>query len=48
MALHFAEGSVHTIQTHQSYIGYRILNGMQEKDVLKPMPADSLVYTGRP
>ena len=46
MALHFAEGSVHTIQTHQSYIGYRILNGMQEKDVLKPMPADSLVYTG--
>ena len=46
MALHFAEGSVHTIQTHQSYIGYRILNGMQEKDVLKPMPAESLVYTG--
>ncbi|MBQ1398239.1 MAG: alpha-galactosidase, partial [Clostridia bacterium] len=34
------------IQTHQSYIGYRILNGMQEKDVLKPMPAESLVYTG--
>lgn len=46
MALHFAEGSVHTIQTRQSYMGYRILNGMQGKDVLKPMPADSLVYTG--
>ena len=46
MALHFAEGSVHTIQTHQSYMGYRILNGMQKDDVLKPMPADSLVYTG--
>ncbi|MBQ3355614.1 MAG: hypothetical protein IJG45_00680 [Oscillospiraceae bacterium] len=46
MALHLAEGSVHTIQTHQSYIGYRILNGMQKKDVLKPMPPESLVYTG--
>ena len=46
MALHLAEGSVHTIQTHQSYMGYRILNGMQGKDVLQPMPADSLVYTG--
>ena len=46
MALHLAEGSVHTIQTHQSYMGYRILNGMQKKDVLKPMPSNSLVYTG--
>ena len=46
MALHFAEGSIHTIQTYQAYMGYRILNGMQKKDVLKPMPADSLVYTG--
>lgn len=46
MALHLAEGSVHTIQTHQSYMGYRILNGMRGKEVLKPMPADSLVYTG--
>jgi len=46
MALHFAEGAVHLIQTHQSYIGYRILNGMQKKDVLQPMPADSLKYVG--
>ncbi len=46
MALHLAEGSVHTIQTRQSYMGYRILNGMQGKDVLNPMPADKLVYTG--
>ena len=46
MALHLAEGSVHTIQTRQSWMGYRILNGMQGKDVLKPMPAESLVYTG--
>ena len=46
MALHLAEGAVHTIQTRQSYQGYRILNGMQGKDVLQPMPADALVYTG--
>ena len=46
MALHLAQGAVHTVQTHQSYMGYRILNGMQGGDVLEPMPADSLVYTG--
>jgi hypothetical protein len=46
MALHFAEGSIHTIQTHQAYQGYRILNGMDKKKVLKEMPAKSLVYTG--
>ena len=46
MALHFAEGSTHTVQTHYAYQGYRILNGMQGKDVLKPMPEDALLYTG--
>ena len=46
MALHLAEGSIHTIQTRYAYQGYRILNGMQGKDVLKPMPPESLVYTG--
>jgi len=46
MALHLAEGAVHTIQTHQSWMGYRILNGMRGREVLKPMPADALVYTG--
>ena len=46
MALHFAEGAVHTVQTHYAYQGYRILNGMQGDEVLKPMPAGSLVYTG--
>ena len=46
MALHLAEGAVHLIQTRQSYFGYRILNGMAKKKVLKPMPADSLRYTG--
>ena len=47
MALHLAEGAVHTIQTHQSWMGYRILNGMRGREVLKPMPAESLRYTGR-
>lgn len=46
MALHFAEGSVHTVQTHYAYEGYRILNGMQGKAVLNPMPDSDLVYTG--
>ena len=46
MALHFAEGSVHTVQCHGAYMGYRILNGMQKKKVLKPMTAKDLVYTG--
>ncbi|MBQ2062774.1 MAG: hypothetical protein II458_08930 [Oscillospiraceae bacterium] len=46
MALHLAEGSVHTIQTHFAYQGYRTLNGMRGDEVLKPMPEDSLIYTG--
>lgn len=46
MALHFAEGSVHTVQTHYAYQGYRILNGMQGQDVLNPMPEEELIYTG--
>ena len=46
MALHLAEGSVHTVQTRQSYLGYRVLNGMRGREVLKPMPEDSLVCTG--
>lgn len=46
MALHLSEGSIHTVQTHYAYQGYRILNGMQKNDVLKPMPEDSLFYVG--
>lgn len=46
MALHFSEGSVHTIQCRNAYMGYRICNGMMKKKVCKPMPKDSLVYTG--
>ena len=46
MALHLAEGSIHTIQCHNSYMGYRILNGMNKKKVNQPMPASDLLYTG--
>lgn len=46
MALHFAQGSLHTVQTHFAYQGYRICNGMQGTEVLHPMPAEDLVYTG--
>lgn len=46
MALHFSEGAVHTIQCHNAYMGYRICNGMDKKNVCKPMPKDDLVYTG--
>lgn len=46
MALHYAEGSLHTVQTHYAYQGYRIGNGFLKDKVAKPMPADSLLYTG--
>jgi len=46
MALHYSEGSVHTIQCHNAYMGYRIANGMAKDKVCKPMPKDALVYTG--
>lgn len=46
MALHFAEGSLHTVQTWFAYQGYRICNGMKGKEVLSPMPKEDLVYTG--
>jgi len=46
MALHFAEGAVHTIQCRNAYQGYKICNGMMKKKVCKPMPDGSLIYTG--
>ncbi len=46
MALHLSEGSIHTIQCRNAYMGYRILNGMNKKTVCEPMPQKDLVYTG--
>ncbi|MGN0240721.1 MAG: DUF6938 domain-containing protein [Candidatus Weimeria sp.] len=46
MALHLAEGAIHTVQTHNSYLGYRVLNGFYGKKVLNPIPGDQIFYTG--
>ena len=46
MALHLAEGSIHTVQTPSAYLGYRMLRGMEKGRTLRPMPADALVRTG--
>ncbi len=46
MALHLAEGSIHTVQTPSAYLGYKMLRGMDKTKILKPMPLGSLAYTG--
>ncbi len=46
MALHLAEGAIHTVQTPSAYLGYRALRGMDRKRALKPMPKTSIAYTG--
>lgn len=46
MALHLAEGSIHTVQTPSSYQGYLTLNGMDPKKTLNPMPVDQIADTG--
>lgn len=46
MGLHLAEGSIHTVQTPSSYLGYRTLKGMDGAKILKPIPTDEIVYTG--
>ena len=47
MALHLSEGAIHTAQTPSAYLGYRALRGMDKHRILKPMPEDSIVYTGQ-
>ena len=46
MALHLSEGAIHTIQTYNSYWGYRMLNGFDGDKILKPMGDKDLVWTG--
>ncbi len=46
MALHLAEGSIHTVQTPSAYLGYHQLRGMDPKRQLNPMPLDALRCTG--
>ena len=46
MALHLAEGSIHTVQTPSAYLGYHQLRGMDASRQLKPMPMADLYCTG--
>lgn len=46
MALHLAEGALHTVQTPSAYLGYRTLKGMDGEKILSPMPAEALYHTG--
>ena len=46
MALHLAEGSLHTVQTQSAYLGYKVLRGMDKKRLLKPMPDKDIAFTG--
>lgn len=46
MALHLAEGSIHTVQTPSAYLGYKTLKGMDGEKVLKPIPSSEIAYTG--
>lgn len=46
MALHLAEGSIHTVQTPSSYLGYRSLRGMAKNKTLNPIPSDQLFDVG--
>ena len=46
MALHLAEGSIHTVQTYSSYLGYKALRGMDKKRSLLPIPEGQIFYTG--
>lgn len=46
MALHLAEGSIHTVQTPSAYLGYHQLRGMYPGHDLSPMPEGSLFCVG--
>lgn len=46
MALHLAEGSLHTVQTFNAYYGYRTLHGFDGNKVMNPIPENQILYTG--
>ncbi len=46
MALHLSEGSIHTVQTPSSFLGYKMLRGMDKKRQLKPMPKGTVFDVG--
>ncbi len=46
MALHLSEGSIHTVQTPSSFLGYKMLRGMDKKRQLRPMPKGTVFDVG--
>jgi len=47
MALHLAEGAIHTVQSPSSYLGYRILREMKSpKELSVPMPSNAIKMVG--
>ncbi len=46
MALHLSEGSIHTVQTPSSFLGYKTLKGMDGTKTLKPIPDDQIYEVG--
>ena len=46
MALHLSEGAIHTVQTYNTYWGYRTLHGFDGDKVLNPMKDSDIVWTG--
>lgn len=46
MALHLAEGSIHTVQTPSSFLGYKTLKGMDGKKILKSIPDNEIYDVG--
>ncbi len=46
MALHLSEGAIHTVQTYNTYWGYRTLNGFDKYNILKPMSEKDIIFTG--
>ena len=46
MALHLSEGAIHTVQTFNSYWGYRTLHGFDGDRILKPMDDGDIICIG--
>ena len=46
MALHLSEGALHTVQTYNTYWGYKTLHGFEKNKILKPMADKDIAYTG--
>ena len=46
MALHLSQGAIHTVQTFNSYWGYRNLTGFDGDTILNPMGDGDLIWIG--